>query len=359
MKFITPVFALLVTLYATTASAGTIIVRDSANFVPASDVSKLQLDATQWPFDVHVLAEVAPDHNTLEDDAHNSVDNPNVLVIAVDPTHHKTIVRFGNATGVKPGDYDSISQAGNAHFRSHEIAQGIEAIVIRSVASKQATVAISVSNAPVVVQQGLSAPTWFLIALFAGSLAGIVIWLVRKSRKDRESFEKALDDNRLETSELMSRNVEAMTSDSQWGAVAGATPAVPTPAVRPPSTYSARAPRTYARPAVAPVYTQPVVIQQNNSNDFLTGMLVGEMLEDKRDVVVEREVVRERREETSYDSGGSSSSSDSGSSSWGSSSSDDSGGSSSSWDSGSSSDSSSSSDSGGGGFDSGGGSSSW
>lgn len=345
-KYIRLIFTLTLVLWAASASAGTLSVRDSTGWIPSGDVATLRSEAAQWPFDVHVLVENAPSFHALEGDAHSWTDSGS-MTIAIDPSHHKTVVRFGNGTGVKAGDFDSISAAGNANFRSHEVRQGLEAIVARAQASRESSVAMSQSNAPVTVvrHEGLGFGAWLLIVLGFFALCGFVVWLVRRHNRDRRSFERALDENRLETSELLSRNVDQMTLPDASYAPA-------------PSGQYAAPSRSYSSPAYvpppAPVYVQqpPVIVHQGGGGDFLTGVLVGEALSEphRREVYVEREVVREEpvyhessHSQTSDDSGGSSSSWDSGSSDIGSS----------SWDSGSSFDSGSS------GGDFGGGSSDW
>ncbi len=351
-----------VSLWTALASAGTVVIHDSTGFLPSGDVAQLQTDQGAWPFDVHVLVEKTANQAALEDDAHKAVTSPNVLVIGIDPTHHRTVVRFGTGTGVKAGDYDSVSQAGNAHFRAGEKVQAIEAILIRAKASKDAVTAISTSATPVVVQGGLSTGTWLFISLLVVGFAGLAIWLYRRSKKNEESFKQALDENKLETQELRSRNIE----ESDWAdglrranAAREQSRATGQPVVTATQRQSVSAPTTYQPPvASAPAYVPPprpvyapatayaapqVVVQQSSSNNdgFLTGLLVGETLSSgrrERDVIIERdrEVVREDRSYRSSrrdddDAGGSSSSWDDSSSST-SSTSDDAGGSTTSWD---------------------------
>jgi len=349
------IFVMVTLLWSVTAFAGTLSVRDTVNWIPTGDRSTIQSSANASPFDVHILVENASSFNVLESDAHNWVDSPHVMVIAIDPVHHKTLTRFGTGTGVKAGDYDSISAAGNAHFRSHEIGQGFEAIIIRAKASAQATTALSQSNTPVVIQEGLSAGAWFGIVLGFCLLVGFIVWLVRRQRQDRDSFERALIDNKLETSELRLNNsnrADERDFDSRLNAsvrssvqsdpfVAPVRPVVRQSVVQPVVVQQP----VIQQPVIQPVYA-PAPVYVDRGSDLVTGMLIGEALSRprEREVIVERE--RVIREEPSYhsrpstDSGGSSSSWDSGgSSSYDSSSSSsyDSGGSSSSWDSGGSS----------------------
>lgn len=334
-KILALLIGLCLLVWSGVSDAGNLAVHDYANWIPKGDLAALNSEAGAWPFDVHILVENADSRDILEDHAHLAVTGPNVMAIAVDPTHHRTVTRFGTNTGVKPGDYDSITQAGNAHFRAHEVRQGLEAIVVRASASRQAVTAISASNEPVVLKEGLGTGTWFCIVVGFFALGGFIVWLVRKQKRDRENFERALDDNRLETSELVSRNTRAIVDDED--------------------TYTAQYPtkRTYKTKGISAHISVPtvqpstiVVNSGSNNNDLLTGMLIGEELSRPTREYVPAPVyapapVPSYTPSPSYsndDSGGSSSSWDSGSSSWDSgSSSSDSGGSSSSWDSGSSS----------------------
>jgi hypothetical protein len=329
----------LALLVGVNARAGTFMERerDGTHLLNSGDLSYLTNASRTMPFDLRVLFETTSSVDELETDAHEAVASANVVVVAIDPSHHKTIVRFGTATGVKAGDFDSISKAGNAHFRSGEWAAGIEAIAIRAKASRDAVVALSQSNEPVVVQGGLDPWAWGLIAALVVGFAGLALWIWRKGKHERAQYEKVLNETTAEAQELRSRNIKEADWESKIGAAAPTAPASASRVAAPVRRQRGRTVQTVAVP-------QPQVIVRDGGNDFLTGMLVGEsMNRPAPTTVVEREVVHER------DSGGSSSSYDSGSSSSDSSSSD-SGGSSSSWDSGGGS-----FDSGGGGFDSGGG----
>ena len=86
----------LVVLVTGFAQAGTLTVRDTAGFLTPSDVSALQAKSGEWPFNLVVLAENAPSFPILEDHAHNLITGPSVMVIAVDPAHHKVVTRFGS-----------------------------------------------------------------------------------------------------------------------------------------------------------------------------------------------------------------------------------------------------------------------
>ncbi len=262
-----------------------------------ADIAQLQNDAQGWPFDVKLLVERVDSVSTLGRDAHNLVTNPNVMVLAIDPSG-RVLTRFGKGTGVKTGDFDSISKAGNEHFHNHKWVQGVELVVARAQASAQATVSMSQSATPVTIEHthGMSGGTVFLIILLFGGMTALVIWLVRRSRKQGEEFKSALDANRMETAELVSRNVDSMTESDQMQdferRLRASQPARPAPVSRPTPAYRGPTPPpVYAPPAPAPVIINN---QQPSRTDdgFVEGMLLGQALSQPR--VVEREVIVER-----------------------------------------------------------------
>lgn len=372
--------ALVLSLWTTLAFAGRLQVTDEAHLLSSSDVSSLSATAARWSFDTHLLITVAPAKAALENRAHAWVDAPNVVVIALDPDHHSTIVRFGVGTNVKSMDFDSISAAGNPAFREKNWRAGIELIGARAdVSARTATGTGTVApQAPIVVHEGLGFWGWALILLGVGALVWLVVRLYRKSQRDSERFQRALDDNTSEMGSLASRNI----AEDRWeaGVRASAARSSASASVSRGTTYVPAARSAAYVPSPAPVVVAPapavssstVVVNGGGGlggNGFVEGMLVNEMMHDHRhhDTYVERERIVERpvysapapSVASTYDSGGSSGSYDAGgsSSSWGSSSGSSSSssdsGSSSSW--GSSSGSSSSYDSG----SSGGSSSSW
>jgi hypothetical protein len=303
-------------LWSTTALAGELSVRDSTNWIPANDVAQLHSDSKNWPFDVNILIENVSNLNALESDARGLVNKPSTMVIAIDPTHRKTVVRFGASVGVQASDYNDISAAGNSDFKLNFIRQGLDAIVAKAVSSRNPASGTDTSSD----KPGISNMWIFFIvsALFGGGL--LIVLLIRK-----------------------------ITTQSK-----------PTPTHFDPFMHDSTRSGSGLNQSVGSTAPSNVVVNQSN-NDLLTGLLVGEVLSNQnRTEVIHESSTVPAPEPSSSDSGGSSSSWDSSSSSSDSSSSDssssDSGGSSSSWDSGSSG---GGFDSGGGGFDSGGGSGGW
>lgn len=370
---------------ASPAMAGTLVIRDTAALLSHGDIQTLQGKAATLPFDVHLLIEKAGSRAALEDHAHAWVDGPKVVVLGLDPAGHHVVARFGNGTGVKTGDFDTVALAGNTHFRAGEWVQGIETIWTRARASAEAKAAITTQAAPVVVQEGLSTGSWVGIGLLVSLFLGVAVWVWRKRKDDQERFERMAREMEDEAAELRAENIRNMTRPAPPAprpALSSPTPGPlnlsnnnPDPAYAPRSSYSppAPAPARYAAPAPAPapvIINNPTPVVASSNNDLLTGVLIGESLSRPREVHHYHEPApapvytpppaprySPPPAPSSYDSGGSSSSYSGSSSSYGSSSSSyDSGGSSSSY---SSSSSSFDSGSSGGGFDSGGGGGDW
>lgn len=320
--------ALAVFFWATACMAGSFsIVRDEGRWFSAQDVEALRGEAGSWPIDVRVLVEEAASRDQLEDDAHKALDGKHSVVVAIDHVHRRVAARYGVASGVKTADYDVVAKAGNAHFRAGEARQGVEAIVARARASAEASAPITEATAPpVVVEHGMTAGATVWLLLLGGLGAGLCLWLYFRSKRNTKAFREALDENRVEMSELRSRNIE----EAKWSEGVRAERAAKKGPVFPPP---------------APTVVNNVV-QGGGGGDFATGLLVGEVLSRPREVVV----FDQPSPLSSDDSGGSSSSYSGGKSP-----SYDSGGSSSSYDSGGSSYDSGGFDSGGGGGDFGGG----
>ena len=138
-------------LLSTSTLAGTLAVRDVAALLSPQDIQALQTKAATLPFDVHLLIEKAGSKAALEDHAHAWVDGPKVVVVGLDPAGHHVVARFGVQTGVKTGDFDTVTLAGNTHFRAGEFVPGIEAIWTRARASAEAKAAITTQAAPVIL----------------------------------------------------------------------------------------------------------------------------------------------------------------------------------------------------------------
>lgn len=316
-------------------------IRDEAGLLAPGDLSALQAASARWPFEVHLLTSTSsPNKAAFEARVSAAVDNPNVVAIGLDPTHHNTIVHFGKATGVPASQWSAIYSAGNHDFKGSHWVEGITKIADRTANAKsQAETRTLQPDRPGATSDNTG--MWIFGGIIGVALVvGLYYWW--KAKKQSEERQRLLDLEADEAAERAARNREEASWHEKYKTKEVARESSPAPAPR--SSYTAPRP-VYVAPAPAPAPSTVVVNQSSHggggSNDLLTGYMIGR-LDSPR--IVEREVEAERprhRHASSYssdDSGG-------GSSSWGSSNSvSDSGGGSSSWSNSS---------------DSGGGSSSW
>jgi uncharacterized membrane protein YgcG len=305
------------------AFAGSVTVTDNTATLSQQQIDRLQANGGRWTFDLKVKFDSFANRRALDLAAHDCITSPTDVCVVIDPGHRFTSTHFGTATGVRPPDYSSIAASGNSLFKTGDWSGGIEAIANHALESAK-------SNSERTVQVQVVAPTpqvqvvntteshWLLwTLLFAAIFGTFAYWVVRRVKKQ----EKIAESLREERDEYLDKNVTRMTQPVTTGRTAY------TPPTR-------RAPATSA---------QPAVVVQNNSNDLLTGVLLGEALSRPSTPVVVHEHEKASFRSSSSDDGGGSSSSYSSSND-----------SSSSYDSGgSSSDFGSSFD--GGGFDGGGG----
>ena len=295
----------------------TIEAQDLTGTISASDLASL--NGRPAPFHVRVLFTSQDSLEKLEDISHGALSTPDMVVIGIDPGHHRVVARFGTATGVKPGDFDSVAKAGNAHFRAKEWTAGVDAIAVRAKASADSRVAMSVSNEPIVIEQGLSGWAWTGIAILFAAVIACVVAVIRRMRRQQTEFNQTV--GRL-NDDYISRD-DARDFDSRLRAAERRQPTA--------TGYAGGYPTGVTQSS------GPVIINQGGNNDLLTGVLIGESLSSPLSRVVEREFVRESPREEASDGGGSSSvfggssSTDYGDTSSSSSSDSDSGGSDSSW----------------------------
>lgn len=347
-------------LFAMPAQAGQFRVDDRASFFNGSDLTSARMAVEQVPFEVHVIALVVDSQAQLEYEAGKSVTSPNVMVVAIDPKHHTTHVRYGAGLGIPAGLGANLARAGHRGFAAKRPGDGVAAIVAAAqtmilqshvtVPSQLTPLQVNQLPVPIASTTGFSVPSQpvssesqghpVLWTLFFLSLAGVGAWLFfrryKKSLNQRmNALEYDIDTARSETAveRDFNRRLGTVTKLGE-GAVSSPTTRV--------SSYTPPDPR-FVEPAVrstyVPTQTQVVVhdYHDHGSGDLLTGMALGSMMNQPRErVIVEREVREPSCSSTPAASTG-------GSDSWASSSDDQpSSGGSDSWSSSSSDDSSSS-----------------
>src|SRR5271168_4307476 len=114
-------------LFSATAFAS-VVVHDSAGFISSAQQGALVAEGSRWPFELHVLTGTFPNFAVLDSTVHRCVTGTNVVCVGIDPTHHKTNVHVGTATGIPVSALNGIAAAGNSYFKHGDYQGGIEAI---------------------------------------------------------------------------------------------------------------------------------------------------------------------------------------------------------------------------------------
>jgi len=288
-----------------------ITIDDRDGALAPADQQLLRDKSNAYPFDTKILLwSGASNKAAFQQEVARQVTGPHTVAIGVDVRHHTTFVRGSADLGLPNGD--EVAKSGNSYFKHGDLVAGLDAIAARAsdlrVTSRTTT--SQASGAPIIVHEHTtSAGVWWLlggVSCVVLLVAVVVWWQARARDRKRRVLEAELES---ELADQRIRNHEESSFDARL---------------------RAGLPASYTPYSAAP----SVVVQQSN-NDFLTGLLVADALNPRRDTtIIER-----------------SSSGSSSGSSWGSDSSPSDSSSSSDW--GSSSDSSSSSDWGGGGSDGG------
>ena len=112
------------------AFAGTLQLRDEAHVLSAADAARLRSAGGEAPFDTRVV--FTSDYAETQELGRfvgSLVDEPNMVVVGVDPVHRHVQVHFGRAAGIARSEWSAIETAGNADFHSGHWADGAESIL--------------------------------------------------------------------------------------------------------------------------------------------------------------------------------------------------------------------------------------
>jgi hypothetical protein len=123
------VAALLALAFPHRAFAGTLQIRDDAHVLATADADRLRSDLASAPFDGRLV--VTNDYAEAVDLSRyvgSLVDEPNMVVVGVDPRHRHVQVHFGRGSGIARTEWASIETAGNDDFRQGNWASGAGAI---------------------------------------------------------------------------------------------------------------------------------------------------------------------------------------------------------------------------------------
>jgi hypothetical protein len=127
-------FVLLASLFAMfavvrNAHAGTLQIRDQAHVLSAEDAARLRSVIAAAPFDARlVVTNDYPDAQDLSRYVSSLVNEPNMVVVGLDPQHRHVQVHFGTGSRVPRSEFPAIERAGNDAFRRGDWAGGAAAI---------------------------------------------------------------------------------------------------------------------------------------------------------------------------------------------------------------------------------------
>ncbi len=174
------VAALLALGFPHRAFAGTLRIRDDAHVLAGADAEQLRSEIASAPFDARLV--VTSDYAEVDDLSHyvgSLVDEPNTVVVGVDPRHRHVQVHFGRGSGIARTDWAAIETAGNDEFRQGQWAGGAGAI-FRAASH-------AVTDAPALPrEQPAAAPSRvgsmiFWVLLIGGGIAAFSLFARRRS----------------------------------------------------------------------------------------------------------------------------------------------------------------------------------
>lgn len=155
MRTVLFVTILCATLMSASTYAGSLQVDDQASLFSDSDRAIMHAVATQSSFEVRVLSTVAATPQHLEYEAGRLVTSQNTIVIAIDPKHRTTHVRYGTGTGIPVGYGTKLAKAGGSSFASKRLGEGIVSIISAAQNVQLETRALSLSPSSLVYPRGI------------------------------------------------------------------------------------------------------------------------------------------------------------------------------------------------------------
>ena len=161
-----------------TALAGTLQHRDTTGSLSADDATALRSAAQTYPFDARVvLGSEWASRESFDRAVGQLVAAPDMVVVGVDPVHHRTSVHFGVGTHIARARWRAIEDAGDGWFRQGQWRSGVEAIL----AAANASVGTAPDGvAPTGRAEAPSFP-WGLV-LFGAAGVGLVALMLRRRR---------------------------------------------------------------------------------------------------------------------------------------------------------------------------------
>jgi hypothetical protein len=163
------------------ADAGVLKVRDDVHALSADDISRLKHVVDSEPFDARLL--VTGESTSQEDLSRvvgSLVSEPDMVVVGLDPRHHRVQVHFGEQSGIPQAAWSGIERAGNDAFRQGDWAAGVAAIFETAAARVQTPGTPGAPAAPVAGRPSLLGPGLLLLVL-AGIIGAALLFSRRRA----------------------------------------------------------------------------------------------------------------------------------------------------------------------------------
>lgn len=161
------------------AFAGTLQIRDDAHVLSVDDGARLRSVVAGAPFDARlVFTSEYADGPELARYVGSLVDEPNTMIVGVDPLHHHVQVHFGRGSGIARPAWPAVERAGNIAFRDGDWAGGAAAIfrTAASAVTELPGAPAPAARAPSAVGSGL-----MLLLIVGGVIALVALFARRRS----------------------------------------------------------------------------------------------------------------------------------------------------------------------------------
>ncbi len=181
IRLLAPALAAGLTLFAATASAGTLTLRDEARVFSPGDADELRGVVAHAPYDARLVTTTAyADQASFSRFVGTLVSEPDMVVVGIDPVHHHVQVHFGTGSHIPQAAWPGIERAGNDDFRRGAWEQG-SADIFRAASSAAAQAGFSGTTSPAQASGVSWTGPLLLLLLVGGVIVAVVLFARRRS----------------------------------------------------------------------------------------------------------------------------------------------------------------------------------
>jgi len=187
-RFLAPVLAVGLLAVAADANAGSLVMRDEAQIFTPADTTQLRAVVATAPFDARLVTTTSyADQPGFSRFVGTLVSEPNMVVIGIDPQHHRVQVHFGTGSHIPQADWPAIERAGNDAFKRSAWEEG-GADIFRAASTAvtrgggAATTPVTSPAAPAADSGGSFLGVGLVIMLVVGVILAAVLFAVFRRR---------------------------------------------------------------------------------------------------------------------------------------------------------------------------------